>query len=437
MKPPQATQRIAKRVVITGMGLVTPLGDDPEELFAALCDGRSGVATIENFDTELLPYRQGGEIRDFKPADYLGSKNLRPLDRTGRLAAAAAHNALLHAGWSEEARADHTIGLVLGTLFGSVHTISQFDCRALTAGPMYAKPLDFANSVINAAAGQTAIWHRLPGVNTTIAGGPAAGLQALGYAADLISSGRAKILLAGGADELCYESYVGYHRAGMVCGGTGNASSTSRQPPRPIPFDGRRNGFAPAEGAAFLVLEEAESARQRGAHILATMRGHATTFDPSLATDETAASASLSRAVGQALAQANCTVDEITAVSASANGTVRDDAVEATGLANALVSRTDAVPITAIKSMLGEPMGAGGALQVATLVTSLAHRTLPGIAGFSQPEKAVTLAGLSAETRKLPQSRTSIGLATALGLQGPSAALLIEGGVDDGSSHHV
>ncbi len=432
MSHPEQTERsphsaVKRPVVVTGIGVITPLGDDPAQLFAALCAGKSGIDTIETFDTGELPYRKAGEVRDFNPADYLGKGNLRPLDRTGRLAAVAAHSALHHAGWSEEARSEKAIGLVLGTLFGSVHTISQFDCRALTAGPIYAKPLDFANSVINAAAGQTAIWHHLPGVNSTIAGGPAASLQAIGYAADLISSGRAEVVLAGGADELCYESYLGYHRAGMVCGSGQAEESSPRPQPRPIPFDRRRNGFAPGEGAAFLVLEQEEAALRRGGRILATVRSHATTFDTSLGNDDATASAALERAVGQALQRAGCTAGEITAVSASANGTARSDAVEARGLAAALADRADAVAITAVKSMLGEPMGAGGVLQVATLIAALTSGTLPGIAGFSHTEKAITLGGLSAETQILPESRPPIGLTTALGLDGPIAALLIDG----------
>ncbi|HEX2163727.1 MAG TPA: beta-ketoacyl synthase N-terminal-like domain-containing protein, partial [Thermoanaerobaculia bacterium] len=239
-----------RRVVVTGVGVVSPLGESLAELHAALCAGRTALAEVESFERDGLPSRLGAAVAGFSEARHFGDRNFRPLDRTGRLTAACAGLALADAGWTAEARGDDgiEIGLVLGTTFGSVRTISEFDRRALTAGPAYVKPLDFANSVINAAAGQTAIWHHLAGVNTTLSGGPAVGLAALAYAADLIADGRADVVLAGGAEELCYESYLGYARTGRTVGAGGG-------PPCAVPFDARRNGFAPGEGAALLVLE--------------------------------------------------------------------------------------------------------------------------------------------------------------------------------------
>ena len=139
------------------------------ELHEALCAGRSGLRRIELFDTAALSCGQGGEVPGFDPRSYLGKTNFRPLDRTSRLVASAAHLALEDSGWTAETRADQEIALVLGTMYCSVRTIAEFDRRATSAGPIYASPLDFANSVINAAAGQTAIWHSLRGVNSTIA----------------------------------------------------------------------------------------------------------------------------------------------------------------------------------------------------------------------------------------------------------------------------
>ena len=191
------------------------------------------------------------------------------------------------------------MGLVLGTMFGSIRTISEFDRRALSAGPNYVKPFEFANSVINAAAGQTAIWHGLTGVNSTISGGTTAGLEAVGYAAGLIAGGHAATLLAGGADELCFESFLGFARAGLLCG-TGDGGGEER----PVPFDARRNGFVLGEGAALLVLEPAAAAAERGAAVLAEVRGWGAAYDPSRGRDERSATAAMARAVGAALTAA-------------------------------------------------------------------------------------------------------------------------------------
>src|SRR5262249_32543875 len=146
-----------RRVVITGAGLISSLGDSPSELQAALCAGQSGLRTIRLFATDGLVCRQGGEVASFSARKYLGERGLGQLDRTSQLGPAAARLALDDSGWTRELRSSVEVGLVLGTMFCGVHTIGEFDRRAVTAGPAYASPLDFANTVINAAAGHTAI----------------------------------------------------------------------------------------------------------------------------------------------------------------------------------------------------------------------------------------------------------------------------------------
>ena len=174
-----------RRVVVTGMGVLSALGDSPRSLHEALCEGRSGVQPVSWEEADGMPELLFGRV-EFDPRTYLPDGNLRPLDRTGRLAVASAGLALADAGWTAEALEETEVGFVAGTMFGSVHTIAGFDRRAMEAGPNYAKPMEFANSVINAAAGQTAIWHNLWGINATISGGTASGAQAIAYASDLI-----------------------------------------------------------------------------------------------------------------------------------------------------------------------------------------------------------------------------------------------------------
>src|SRR2546423_12285648 len=256
------------KVVITGAGVISSLGDSLDEFHAALCKGQNAIKPIELFPTAMLGCPLGGEIKGFDAQMYLGKRNLRPLDRTSRLVASAAQLALDSSGWTEEKRNNEEVGLILGTMFCSVRTISEFDRRALEAGPTYASPMDFSNTVINAAAGQTAIAHNLRDVNTTISTGVTSGLEAISYATELIRSGRARALLAGGADELCFESFYGFDRAGLLCRSDGSAGDF------PIPFDKRRNGSALGEGAALLMLEDVALARARGAKILGEVVGH-------------------------------------------------------------------------------------------------------------------------------------------------------------------
>jgi 3-oxoacyl-[acyl-carrier-protein] synthase II len=503
-----------RRVVITGAGVVSPLGDSPAALHRALAAGVSARKPIELFPIHLpgrdpasltgppglspvgltgppgqgaasltgsrdrdpgrpvaIGCREAGEIRSFDAQAYVGERNLRPLDRTSRLLVVAAQLALADSGWDAAAVAEREVGLVLGTTFCSVRTIAEFDRRAQRLGPAHASPFEFANSVINAAAGQAAIWHRLRGVNSTIAGGEASGLLAIAQAAELVRAGRSPAVLAGGAEELCFESFFGYHRAGRLCGSrvgrtgadglgarqaalperddggsrgaglpvqavaaggaadggaaevVGESDGAGSAGERPVPFDAGRNGFSLSEGAGLLMLEEAESAAARGATIRAELLGWASAF--AAVPDAAGTAEALGRAVRLALGDAAASPAEIGFVSASASGSLEVDRAEALGLAAALGARAATVPVTAIKAMLGEGMGVSGAWQVIDLVETIGDGRLPGIAGLARLEPGLSLAGAGAATRQLGRDERRRVLATAISADGHCAALVL------------
>lgn len=415
---------MSRPVVITGRGVISSLGDAAAELHDSLCAGRSGLTEIELFDSSSFTCRTAGEIRGFDPKTYLGKKNFRPLDRTSRLVTAAASLALEDSGWSPEARADQPIGLVLGTMYCSVKTIAEFDRRAMEAGPIYASVLDFANSVINAAAGQAAIWHDLRGINSTVSVGQASGLRAISYAADLIAAGRAEAILAGGAEELCFESFLGFERSGALCSGA--SGDTSGSAPRPIPFDSDRDGFALGEGAAFLVLESAESAERRGASVLARVAGSGISFDPARGQDESGALAAMERALRAALADAGLGAEEIGAVSTSANGG-EFDGLEARALAGVFGEQARQLPVTAVKASLGETLGAGGAMQAVAALETIRTGDLPGIRGLERLETDFPLPLAGPEARRIDR-RTM--LLNAVGFDGHRCSVVMSPGSD-------
>jgi len=360
----------------------------------------------------------GGEISDFDATKYLGQRNLRPLDRTSRLVTSAAQLALDNAGWSMAMRNDQEVGLVLGTMFCSVHTISEFDRRALEAGPAYASPMDFSNTVINAAAGQTAIVHNLRGLNTTISTGVTSGLEAISYAADFIRAGRARALLAGGADELCFESFYGFDRAGLLCRSNDSAGDF------PIPFDTRRNGFALGEGAALLMLEDAALARERGARVFGEIKGHGSSYDCSRGRTGSDAVEAISSAIRQALSDAFLLPHEIDCLSASANGSRIGDRREAEGVFAGLNGQTHKLPVTAIKSMLGETLGASGPMQAVALLETMRDGVLPGIPQLKEPEDGFPLAMPRSESQ---ETDVTSGLINSIGLDGHCCSLIITG----------
>lgn len=407
-----------RRVVITGAGVVSSLGDSTDGLHAALCKGRSGIRPIDLFPTELVGCPLGGEIKNFDAQKYLGKRNLRPLDRTSRLVASAAQLALDESGWTAEMRKEQEAGLILGTMFCSVHTISEFDRRALEAGPAYASPMDFSNTVINAAAGQTAIMHNLRGINTTISTGNTSGLKAIAYATDLIRDGRTRALLAGGADELCFESFYGFDRAGLLC------RSETHSGDFPIPFDARRNGLALGEGAALLMLEDEESARARGAKILAEIKGHGCAYDYSRGEDGSAVKA-IAASMRRALEDAAMLPGEVECVSASANGSIKGDRHEAEALLATFNGNSHRLPVTAIKSMLGETLGASGAMQALDLVQTMRDGVLPGTINLAEAEDDFPLPWVSTVRRKIDPRN---GLVNSVGLDGHCCSVVISRG---------
>lgn len=398
-----------KRVAVTGLGLVSALADRPDALHEALTEGQTAHRPVALFDPGAMGPQRACEIVGFAPADYLGKQNFRPLNRAAQFTCAAAHLALEDSGWTAEMRAEHDVGLVLGTMFCSIHTITRFDHLAITRGPAYASPLDFANTVINAATGQTAIWHNLRGINSTISTGPTSGLQALGYAADLVASGRAPAVLAGGVEELSFEVLYACRRAALAGPPDG----------RPVPFDAARDGFALGEGAAFVMLEEEEAARRRGAAVLAYIDGYGTAFDPLRGSDEERAVHAAGRSLDQALAHAGATAAEVDAVFAGANGSPLHDRIEARAL-DRVWDGAAGLPVAAVKSALGEALGTSGALQAISLLQSMRSGVLPGIHGLEAADQP--LEHLSADNAEVDLRR---GLLNGVGFDGTCCAVVL------------
>jgi 3-oxoacyl-[acyl-carrier-protein] synthase II len=397
--------------------LITALGTSATEFFDALCAGRSALKNVQLQSDALSLSARLGQILSFSAEEFLGDSNLRPLDRPSQLLAAAAGKALEVSGWTGPMLAEWEVGLVIGTFFSGMRSIAEFDRRALREGPSYASPLDFANTVLNAAGGQAAIRHNLRGLNSTVAGGASSGLQAIAYASDLIRSGRARALLAGGFEEITFESVHAFARAGLLSG------ATEVERDLPVPFEKRRTGIALGEGAVLLMLEDAEAAAWRGATPLAEIKGYGQSFDPSRGHCSTSAVAAISRAMQDALRDAVLAPEGIQCVSASANGSLRGDRHEALALESVFAPSKLRPAVTAIKSLLGESLGAAGAMHTLALVHSLQTSLLPGIKGLEDAETGFVRQNAASYTRELTL-RT--GLVNSVALDGNCCSVVLE-----------
>jgi 3-oxoacyl-[acyl-carrier-protein] synthase II len=368
-----------RNIVITGIGVFSSVGIGREAYWKGLFEGEPGFKTISLFDTSGLNVHTAGEISDFNPVELLGKKGLRTLDRSTRLINAAAQFAVEDSGIQITDNNDHSIGVSIGTTFGSLHSISQFDRAGLIEGPRYVNPSHFPNTVINSPASQVSIRFKIKGFNTTISTGFCAGLDSVCYAADFVNMKRAEAVLAGGVEELCEETFVGFYNLGCLSGKNGSD-------PICCPFDARRNGTIFAEGAAVLVIEDEEYAVSRGAHILARVLGYANAFDPAVDSRFRNEGIGLKKAITGALQDASLNSDDIDCISSCANSTEGLDRMETKVIKTVFGDRARHIAVSSIKSMTGETFSASGSLSLASAVGSLYHGIIPPTVNYKESD---------------------------------------------------
>ncbi len=398
------------RIVATGTGIISSLAAGTDAFETALYEGRTGIGPKTLFPG-TAPGGAAGEVRNFTPQQWLGSKGLRVLDRSARLLCVAAHLALESSGLSRQmpADGDSDLGLVCGTMFGSVHSIASFDWSGLVDGPNLVNPMEFPNTVINSPAGQAAIKHRLRGVNSTISAGLVSGIYAIHYAMEFLRFGRAKAILAGGVEELCEESYLSCRKAGI----------TSPQD-RIRPFAPGRDGTVLGEGSALWALETEESALRRGAAPLLEVCGFGSAHDAHSIDTFNVRAEGASSAIRSALQAAAIDPDAVGFIVASASGSPAGDAMEIHALKSVFGKRLPDIPVCAPKAALGESLGASGALLAVTAGIALRKKMVPPTAGFESCE-----AGLRLSPSPQP-FEGECALVNCFGCDGNNAALVLK-----------
>jgi len=348
---------------ITGVGVITPIGTGCDELTEALSEGRSGIREITNFDAEDLPVKYAAEAADFDLTNHISSIKTY-VDRTSALALAAAAMALGDSQWIGNVPGAE-IGLCLGSAWGCQDSVELYTRKIVESDPKFAPPLVFTHSYANAPNSLVSIEFGLRGHNTCFAGGPTAGAAALECALDLIRRDGSQRLLAGGADALSEVAV----RAAIVEG------LVTAKVPRP--FDAAADGLVPGEGAGLLALESVDDAEGRKAEIAGYLLGAGSGGGGSH-------SEALSRAIARALADAGAGADEIDAVFASASGLPGVDAAEA----RAIAELPGKPPVVALKSLIGDPMGAWARVAVAAALCCIHAGVLPATAHLRRPLSA-------------------------------------------------
>lgn len=381
-----------RSVVITGIGVLSPIGIGKEAFWEGLKKGRAGFKTISIFDTSNFNVHIAGEI-EFDPVEFLGKKGIRDLDRSTRLINSASKLAIDGSRLEITEENTHYTGVSIGTTFGSLHSIFQFDREGLLEGPRFVNPSHFPNTVINSPASQISIRFKIKGFNTTISTGFCSGLDAVYYASDFIKLKRADIILAGGVEELCEETFLGFYKLGYLSGNDGSD-------PICCPFDMRRNGIILSEGAVILIIEDEEHALNRGADILAKVLGYGNSFNPTGYKKNKYEGIGLKNAISIALKEASLMPEGIDYVCSCANSTKELDRMETEVIKGVFGEYANKIPVSSIKSMIGESFSASGALALTAAIGAIQRGFIPPTINYKERDNLCDLDYVPNEPRQ-------------------------------------
>jgi len=411
---------VARRVVITGLGLLTPVGEGLDATWEALVAGKSGAAPIRGFDASTQATTFACQLDGFDPGRFIGPRLARTLDPFVQYALAASALALEDAGIAAEQPNEQQaerFGVYVGSGLGGVQAIDDA-CQALsTHGPRRVSPYFVPAAIINLAAGQIAIRHGLRGPNLAPVSACASGAHAIGEAFHVIRRGDADAMLAGAAEAAVTPlGLAGFGAMKALSRRNGEPERASR------PFDRERDGFVLAEGAGIIVLEAAERAEQRGARIYAELRGYGLNADAHHITQPRPGGEGAARCIAHALASAGLSAADVDHVNAHGTGTGYNDVCETQAIKSALGPRAREITITANKSMIGHLLGASGSVEVALTALTLARGVVPPTINLDNPDPACDLDYVPHCAR---EARVEIALCNSFGFGGANACLAL------------
>ena len=408
-----------RRIVVTGMGMLTALGNDVASTWAGLVAGRSGIRTIEAFDPSRLNVRIAAEVRDFDASGVLDRKEMRRTDRYIQFGLVAARQAMDQAGLPArlEGELAEATGVILGTGLGGVRTLYDGMSTNALRGPDRISPFLVPMGIPNVGAGQIAINFGMTGPNFATVSACASGGHAIGEASETIRRGDADIMLAGGSEAGIVEVLVG----GFA---TMRALSTRNDDPAAAsrPFDAGRDGFVCGEGAGVLVLEALDHAQARGAVPLAELLGYGATADASHITLPAPGGIGAVRAARRALEKAGLTPDDIDHVNAHATSTPEGDKAELNAIRTIFGEDAGRVSVTANKSMVGHTLGAAGAIEAIATIMAIREGCVPPTINLQNPDPLAEGLDLTPDVATRREIRAA--LSNSFGFGGQNTALV-------------
>jgi len=407
-----------RRVVVTGLGTINPLGNNVSDTWDNLINGVSGIDSITAFDTSELPVTFAGEVKNFDANEYMGKQHARKLDRSGHFSIYATEEALKDAGLDNEERLGPNVGIVFGTGIGGIgateDAVRTFDER----GPSRVNPLAITQLMPNSSTGQVAIKFGIEGPSLTITTACAASANAVGEAKNMIENGIVDMVVAGGTES-------GTTSMTIAAFAQIRALSTNNDSPQEAckPFDKNRDGFVMGEGSTVLIMESEESAKNRGAEIYGYVSGYGSTTDAFHITAPAEGGAGAVKAMGKALEDAGIKASDVDYINAHGTSTPANDKNETDAIKTVLGEKAYEVVISSTKSMTGHLLGGGGAFESMASLLSIKHSKVPPTINLNNPDEECDL-------NYTPNSAADLEINTAMsnsfGFGGHNAVLVFK-----------
>lgn len=408
-----------RRVVVTGTGVISPVGNDVTSAFDALVKGESGVGPITQLaDVNAYDSRIAGEVRNFDPSPYIPFKELRRTPRFVQFALGASLEAIKQSGIDLQHVDPYRVGVIIGSGIGSLQCVEEQHTIYKEKGPSRISPFLIPMLITNEAAGHVAIHFKLKGVNFCTVTACASGGHAIGEAFKAIRYGEADVMVTGGTEASITALGVGGFCALKAL------SKRNDDPKRASrPFDAERDGFVIAEGSGMLILEELEFAKKRKAHILAEIAGYGATCDAYHITAPDPSGEAVAKAVDCAMHQGRVHKEDITYINAHGTSTKLNDKIETHAIKRVFGSHAPKIAVNSTKSMTGHLLGAAGAVEAVVTIMVINHKIVPPTINLDHPDPDCDLDYVPHTARK---KDVSVALSNSLGFGGHNVSLLIK-----------
>lgn len=407
-----------RRVFVTGLGIVSPLGLDAKSTWEAVTAGRSGVDYITAFDADGFETRFAAEVKDFDPTQHMSRKEARRMDRFCQFVVVATQEALAQAQLDPADGDAYRTAVILGSGMGGIISLSrQFDLLK-EKGPRRVSPLLIVSTLIDNATATIAMRWGAKGPNLGVVSACASGADAIAQAGDMIRLGYADVVIAGGSEApICPVSIASFNATGALSRRNDVPGQASR------PFDAGRDGFVMAEGAAVLILESGESVQKRGVEPMSELAGYGSTSDAYHVTAPSPAGESVCRALETALSRSRLTPRDVDYINAHGTSTPLNDPMETKAIKMALGERAYQIPISSTKSMTGHMIGAAGAIEAAFCVLAIQSGVIPPTANLEEPDPECDLDYTPGQAR---QAQVRVALSNSFGFGGHNTVLALK-----------